>query len=250
MNELDFQKRTRLFFLNLRRKHKPKETFGSINNRFGIPSRNLSETLRNWCDFYRNLYRDTDEKIDFPTPDENPNLDRDFSLSEYLDQIYLLKRNKAPGFDNLVNEDIISLVEEESDEDPIDPSLKIESLRFIFKILTDFWFNESVPRDLKRTILRPFLKDREKSNSEPSNYRPISLLNTLMKIYEGMICCRLIFFYKKMIFSHRFKLHTAKIGPQQIIFWFCTNYFLNTGITKRGLVGAKLRNYSFSAFLI
>ena len=80
--------------------------------------------------------------------------------------------------------------------DPTTPSQNIELLKYIFKILSDFWFNESVPRDFKRTILRPFLKN-DKSCYDPSNYRPISLLNSLMKIYEGILCKRLNDFLTK-----------------------------------------------------
>ena len=71
------------------------------------------------------------------------------------------------------------------------PLIKIASLKFIFNILQNYWFNESVPQDFKRTILVPFLKNEEDDENDPSNYRPISLLNTPMKIYEGMISSRL-----------------------------------------------------------
>ena len=67
--------------------------------------------------------------------------------------------------------------------DPSNSNQNIELLKFIFKILSDFWFNECVPRDFQRTILRSFLKNNDKSCDDHANYRPISLLNFLMKIY-------------------------------------------------------------------
>ena len=124
----------------------------------------------------------------------------------------------------------------EPPDDELETKAKLSSLEFIFKILEDFWFNESVPRDFKRTILRPFLKNEDKNQNNPENYRPISLLNSLMKIYEGMIRSRLTKFleeknvfspyqaaYRKnrSIFDHFFVLHEIfleyrffKIGPR------------------------------------
>ena len=95
-----------------------------------------------------------------------------------------------------MNEDIISATLEDI-EDDIPPTQKVVLLDYIFKILTDLWFQEFVPRDFKRTVLRPFLKDSKKDSSDPSNYRPISLLNTIMKIYEGIICKRVISFLEE-----------------------------------------------------
>ena len=96
-----------------------------------------------------------------------------------------------------MNEDIISATLEDIEDDDIPPTQKVVLLDYIFKILTDLWFQEFVPRDFKRTVLRPFLKDSKKDSSDPSNYRPISLLNTIMKIYEGIICKRVISFLEE-----------------------------------------------------
>ena len=52
--------------------------------------------------------------------------------------------------------------------------------------------NEKVPTELKRSVIRPFLKDSSKDPTEPINYRPISLLNSLMKTYEQIIKSRLM----------------------------------------------------------
>ena len=103
-------------------------------------------------------------------------MDKELSLVEFVDVIYALKHYKSPGYDHILNEDITDAILEDTNEDPSTADKRIELLKFIFKILSDFWFNECVPRDLKRTVLRPFLKDNEKPSSEPSNYRPISLL--------------------------------------------------------------------------
>ena len=191
MNNLDFQKRTRSFFVELRRKYRTAELVGPIENSSGTLSRNLSETLKNWSNFYSKLYAEVPMHFEKHTPDDDPDLDQDLTLSEFLDSVYDLKSHKAPGADHITTEDIKSLIPHEDEEEQIDPDSQLSSLHFIFRMLSDFWFNECVPQDFKRTILRPFLKDHSKSIHDPSNYRPISLLNTPMKIYEAIICRRL-----------------------------------------------------------
>ena len=59
-------------------------------------------------------------------------------------------------------------------------------------MLQNLWEAEKVPPSFKETVLRPFLKDPEGSPTDPSNYRPVSLLNVIMKIYEHIIKERLV----------------------------------------------------------
>ena len=119
-------------------------------------------------------------------------MDRDLELAEFLNEFYSLKHHKSPGYDGITNDDFASLIPKESPTDESTAPAKLACLNFIFKIIENFWFNESVPRDFKRTILRPCLKNEDKDQTIPVNYnRPISLLNSLMKIYEGMICRRI-----------------------------------------------------------
>ena len=195
MNDLDLHNRTRTFFVEIRKRHKVNDEIGPIRNRDGTLSENVSDTLKNWSEFYQNLYCE-DAPPRKPsvvqTPDEDPSLDKDLTLSEFVDIIYSLKHHKSPGLDSILNEDITSVILEGDEDNPIPPSLTKTMLNAIFKILSEFWFNESVPRDFQRTLLKPVLKNREAEKYDPSNYRPISLLNTLMKIYEGIICKRLI----------------------------------------------------------
>ena len=86
-----------------------------------------------------------------------------------MDVIYTLKNYKSPGHDHILNEDITAGIQEETEDDTTTPEQKAMLLKFIFKILSDFWYNECTPHDFKRTILRPFLKDSEESPNDPSN---------------------------------------------------------------------------------
>ena len=119
----------------------------------------------------------------------------------------------------------------------------------VFKILIVFWFNEYVPRDFKRTVLRPFLKSSDKDSCDPSNYRPISLLNNLMKVYEGIICKRLVCFLEekrilsplqaayrrgRSAFDHIFTLHEL---------------FLEYRYNKKGPRGGRHKKHLYLCFL-
>ena len=236
MNTLDFCNRTRVFFSELRKRHNVTRKAGPIVDCTGTLSKNLDETLSNWTEYYKKLYFCADPSIILPTPDNDATLDRELELSEFLDAYYSLKTHKSPGYHGITSEDFRSLIPVESPENELDTKAKLASLRYIFEILENFWFNEAVPRDFKRTILRPFLKNEHENQSDPVNYRPISLLNSLMKIYEGIVCSRLSNFFEenstispyqaayrknRSIFDHFFIIHEIfleyrfyKVGPR------------------------------------
>ena len=161
MNDLDFHNRTRTFFSEIRSKYRASEEMVPIRNRNEQLSTTCSETLKNWSEYYENLYslrRVKVEAHDFPTPDGDPQLDNDLTKSELVDTIYKLKNHKSPGFDHISNDDITSAILEEMDtsDDEVPSQQKIVLIEFIFSILTNFWFNGFVPREFKRTVLRPF----------------------------------------------------------------------------------------------
>ena len=147
MNTLDFCKRTRTFFNELRKRHKIRQKAGPIINSLGVLSKIFNETLENWTEYYKNLYFCESNTAVFTTSDEVAPLDSNLTYSEFLDEIYSLKNGKSPGYDGITNEDITSLIPNVSPEDISDDSPKLESLKFIFNIFDNFWFNESVPRD-------------------------------------------------------------------------------------------------------
>ena len=58
-------------------------------------------------------------------------------------------------------------------------------------MIADFWDNERVPRQVKDTVLRPFLKAEDRDPTSPDNYRPIALMSTVRKIYEQILKIRI-----------------------------------------------------------
>ena len=77
------------------------------------------------------MYSSNDKTVRFPTPDNVEFLDKDLELVELLDEIYSLKRHKSPGFDGLTNEDLLSLIPNESSFDEPNPEGKLVALKYI-----------------------------------------------------------------------------------------------------------------------
>ena len=102
MNDLDFRGRTRAFFSEIRKTHITREESGPICNRYGIISDNLDDTLRNWSEYYQDLYSincKTHRLYNLPTPEQDSSLDKELTLEEFVTVIYSLKGHKSHGFD-------------------------------------------------------------------------------------------------------------------------------------------------------
>ena len=109
---------------------------------------------------------------------------------EIVKEINFLKENKSPGPDNL-SAKIIKLSKEK-----ISPCLT-----HIFNLSIQ---SGIYPQQLKMSKVIAIYKKKEKSN--PDNYRPISLLDIINKIYEKLLYKRFIKFLneKKLIFKYQF----------------------------------------------
>ena len=118
-------------------------------------------------------------------------------MSAVVDAIFSLRKNTAAGSDSILSRDLLELL----DTSKLNENWKnVEMLRFLQKMLQNLWKTEKVPPSFKETVLRPFLKDHEKSPTDPSNYRPVSLINIHMKIYEHIIKERLVAVLEKSKF--------------------------------------------------
>ena len=77
-------------------------------------------------------------------------------------------------------------------------------------------FNKSIdqgvfPSSLKLAKVIPLYKKGDYSN--PENYRPISLLSSLSKVYEHLLFERMVVFCKKMKYCHQSSLVSEKKCP-------------------------------------
>ena len=146
----------------------------------------MSECLDNWKNFYANLYASADVPSQIKAGSNDSLLDKPFSFDEIVLAISKLSEHKAPGADCITSNDFTILLH----ADPTDPQFAEDNrfvLRYILAALNSLWHKEKAPAIFKQSILCPFLKKPDGDPTDPKNYRPISLLNTAMKLCEALI---------------------------------------------------------------
>ena len=156
---------------------------------------------------------------------------------------YTFKNFCSPGADNILNRDLTCLFIPDEDD-----TLKWEILSFLHKIFANFWAKETVPQIFKQSIIRPFLKPG-KDPTKRGNYRPISLLNVPLKLYEQVIKTRLVgYLEESCYFSHaqaayrQGRATTDHLLVLQEIFFYYR-------YTKTGPRGAKGKQPLYLAFM-
>jgi hypothetical protein len=203
LNNLHNHKATRAFYAELRYKNEKSEEFGPIVNKDGVLSTNIEECLENWREFYENLYSSTDElesntnenhsetdlKQSKLAREQDDALNKDISINEVVTAAFSFKSDTAAGRDSILTNDIIELLDTQRQGENWK---NVEILKFLHNMLQNMWESEEVHTSFKETVLRPFLKDTEKSPTDPGNYRPVSLLNIPMKLYEHILKERVV----------------------------------------------------------
>lgn len=106
---------------------------------------------------------------------ERLNCERDFDLDELNRALMELKSNKCPGEDGIIAETYKMLPQEMIEE------ILIE--------LNRIWENGELPNEFKRGIILPIYK--KGNRRDPKNYRGISLLNTIGKVYTKLVQYRI-----------------------------------------------------------
>ena len=203
LNNLDHSKATRAFYAELNRKTMEHEQLGPIINEEGQLSTSFEECMKNWRRFYQQLYSkgkrgnktgvesdaETNKSSSKLTKEQEVALDAEITMNEVVDAVFSLRTNTAAGRDSILTKDLQELLDTSKQKENWK---NVEMLRFLQKMLQNMWNEEKVPPNFKETVLRPFLKDTEKAPTDPSNYRPVALLNIYMKIYEHIIKERLV----------------------------------------------------------
>ena len=115
--------------------------------------------------------------------------DNKITMKEIVDAIFSLKANTAAGKDSILSDDLIELMNTNIKSEHENNR---EIMKFIHKTISNMWSTEKVPVSFKESVIRPFLKNPEKDQTDPTHYRPVSLLNILMKVYEQVVKKRLV----------------------------------------------------------
>jgi hypothetical protein len=176
--------------------------------------------------FFQNVYSNDHELISNPTATqiltEVEELDKEFSMEELNICLKKLGKNKAPGQDGIPNEIWKSLPE----------STKIELL----KVFNELFAHNNFPENWSEIIISPLYK-KEDPNL-PNNYRPISLVNTVLKLFTQIISNRLLSWSEKnKVISDYQAAFKRKSGCANHVFLLTTTlqYNLNKGRKVYGL---------------
>ena len=99
LENLDYSKRTRLLFSELRAKNRGMESFNAIRNSEGSLSESQKECLLYWSQYCQDLYRGQKNRKFIYVPIEDKNLDSQIEFTEFATAVISLKSNKALGKD-------------------------------------------------------------------------------------------------------------------------------------------------------
>jgi hypothetical protein len=111
----------------------------------------------------------------FSSAIEDSLLDSDFSFVELNEAIGRLATNKAPGPDSITNE--------------VWKALDYNNRICLLDSINELWRNNRVPDSLSEIVISPIHKKGDRCIA--ANYRPISLVNTSLKLITMLMTERL-----------------------------------------------------------
>ena len=130
-----------------------------------------------WNEHFKGILRDNSREINYPpnSSDSGP-LDEEITIEELHEASYILKPNKSCGYDSISNEMILCLLE-------VQPQLLVKLFNAIFNT------NAKIEQ-WSISIINPIFKGGSKMN--PGDYRGISLISCLGKLFSAILNKRLL----------------------------------------------------------
>ena len=177
-----FQTKQKLRKLN---KHKPKEFWKIINN-LEKKSEDASLPINQFYEYFKelNALPDTHENIEpnINIHDNDEIINSPITREEITKCAKQLKNNKAFGNDNILNEHIKTTL-----------ALMLPIYEKLFNLVFD---SGSIPCSWVEGVIRPIYK-RSGDKHNPDNYRPISILSCLGKLFTSILNSRLTKFLEE-----------------------------------------------------
>ena len=157
---------------------KPKDYWKLLNSLKSYSTKD-TPTLEEFLNHFRTInqaYENDDAYVNFEFNDSNEFLNSNITRDEILRNINKLKNNKAAGYDSILNE-------------------YIKSTRFVLLPLYELLFNRILdtgyfPEQWSVGTIKPIYKNKG-STSEAANYRPITILSCLGKLFTSILNDRL-----------------------------------------------------------
>ena len=146
----------------------------------GSPHENMFKDLISgdrWVDHFKKVLREEERDISYPEDSMiQGSLDQEITMEELNEAEYVLRPDKSTGYDSLSNEIIKCLAE--------------TNPRIILKLFNLVFDSNAKIEQWAVAILTPILKSGPKM--DPSNYRGISILSCLGKLYTAILNKRLM----------------------------------------------------------
>lgn len=134
------------------------------------------------------------QQFEHPLPTQPPilALNSDLQWKECKEHIRRLGERKAPGEDGIISEllKLEFMGINEKGPNLFDPAPNSEIGKAIWRILLNVWEGEKIPKDWKTSIIHPIPKCPNPTT--PSDYRPISLVPTALKLLTSIISSRIL----------------------------------------------------------
>ena len=159
---------------------KTRNTNDNIKKTDGTFVRSTDERLKRWQEYFQQLYNFPPPSTPLPTPPDSnaphePIPDNEPTTAEIRHAIKQLKTRKAAGEDEVTAEALKAGGE-----------ILVKQLHSILQLI---WHTEEIPRQWKRGIIIPVFKKGDSQDCK--NYRGISLLSIVGKVFIGIIQRRL-----------------------------------------------------------
>ena len=156
------------------------KTFWKLLEKIQKENKNASKDHippKRWNEHFTKILRDKNGNPTLPPDsDKAGSLDYDINLEELKKAAYILRLNKASGFDSLSNEMIIALME-------VKPELIVVMFNQIFQ-------GQTKVENWSIAMISPIFKSG--IEMDPGNYRGISVLSCLGKLFSSVLNQRLL----------------------------------------------------------